>query len=77
MACSEAQIAAVARYNKKKYDSIGIFVPKGEREILKRIAASRGKSINGLFNDLARTVIEEYARDNPSLLLDEKGEDAG
>jgi len=77
MACSEAQIAAVARYNKKNYDNIGFFVPKGQKEILKRVALARGKSLNGLFNDLARAVIEEYAKDNPSILPEGNGEDAG
>jgi len=68
MASTEAQIAAVARYNRKNYDNIGIYVPKGRKDILRQIALARGKSLNGLFNDLARAVIEEYVKDNPSIL---------
>lgn len=43
---SDAQKEATARYNKKKYDRINIVVHKGQRQIIKDFAASRGKSLN-------------------------------
>lgn len=45
-------------YNAKAYDRIYITVPKGVKEIVARLAASDGKSLNGLINDM----IESYIR---------------
>jgi predicted HicB family RNase H-like nuclease len=46
------------RWNSKAYDRIALFVPKGERERLKQIAADNGTSLNGLIN----TAIAEYLK---------------
>lgn len=46
------------RWNSKAYDRIALFVPKGERERLKQIAADHGTSLNGLIN----TAIAEYIK---------------
>ena len=49
---SEAQKRAVAKYNAKSYDEIKIRVPKGRKAIISTYAASKGKSTNGLINEL-------------------------
>jgi len=41
-----------AQYNKDNYDNIRIYRPKGDREKIKAIAASKGVSMNELINDL-------------------------
>ena len=46
MKYSEAQKEATMRYNKKAYDRINIIVQKGQRQIIKDVAASQGKSLN-------------------------------
>ena len=42
------------RYNAKVYDQIPVRVPKGQKEMLKQFAQSRGESVNGLINNLIR-----------------------
>lgn len=51
MAYSDAQKEATARYNKKAYDRIDLIVKKGQRQIIKEFAASRGKSLNRFICD--------------------------
>ncbi len=51
MKYSDAQKEATARYNKKAYDWINLFVKKGQRQILKDYAASQGKSLNRFICD--------------------------
>ena len=46
LAYSEAQKEATARYNKKAYDRIDLIVPKGQRQVIKDFANSKGISIN-------------------------------
>ena len=41
-------------YAKKAYDNLRIIVPKGRKEDIEAHATSKGKSINGLVNDLIR-----------------------
>lgn len=48
---SDAQKEATARYNKKAYDRIDLVVPKGQREVIKQFAASKGKSLNRFILD--------------------------
>ncbi len=48
---SDAQKEATARYNKKTYDRIEIIVKKGQRQVIKDFAASRGKSLNRFICD--------------------------
>lgn len=42
------------KYNSENYDNLRIVVPKGRRRTIKAYAEERGKSINGLVNDLLR-----------------------
>lgn len=39
-------------YAKKAYDDLRIQVKKGGKEVIRQYAASHGKSINGLVNEL-------------------------
>lgn len=41
-------------YNEKAYDRLAITVPKGQKAAIEEHAASKGKSVNGLVNDLIR-----------------------
>lgn len=42
------------RYNAKAYDQLPIRIPKGQKQAVEAHAASKGKSVNGLVNDLLR-----------------------
>ena len=57
---SKARIAANNRYNAKAYDRINIAVPKGDKDIIKDHAESKGESINGFVN---RAIDEAMERD--------------
>lgn len=41
-------------FNEKAYDRLAITIPKGKKAALESHATSKGKSINGLVNDLIR-----------------------
>jgi hypothetical protein len=41
-----AETRAKNKFNKKNYDRLAVFVPKGDREIIKAAAKSRGLSTN-------------------------------
>ena len=47
----DSQKEATARYNKKTYDRIDLVVKKGQRQALKDIAATQGKSLNRFILD--------------------------
>lgn len=55
-----ANIRAVNKYNKKNYDRLAILVPKGQRDILRTHAESRGESLNGF---VKRAIDETIERD--------------
>lgn len=57
---SEAQKKAVAKYNAKAYDEIKIRVKKRGKEVISNHAAAKGKSINGLVNELLEGEIPEF-----------------
>lgn len=57
---SKARIEANNRYNAKAYDRINIAVPKGQKDIIKAHAESKGESINGFVN---RAIDETMQRD--------------
>ncbi|MDD5795839.1 MAG: hypothetical protein PUD24_02735 [Oscillospiraceae bacterium] len=61
MPVSKAQQKAVARYNAKSYDRIELKVKKGNKDIIKAHAESKGESINGFVN---RAIDETMERDN-------------
>lgn len=44
---SKTSAAAKNRYNAKAYDRIAVVVPKGQKEIIKAHAESKGESLNG------------------------------
>lgn len=52
MTASKAKLKAIKKYNSKSYESLMIRVHKGDREIIQEHAKSKGKSINGLVNEL-------------------------
>ncbi len=54
---SEAQKKAVAKYNAKTYDEIKIRVKKGAKAVISDYAAAKGKSTNGLVNELLEAEI--------------------
>lgn len=60
---SKARIEANNRYNAKAYDRINIAVPKGQKDIIKAHAESKGESINGFVN---RAIDETMQRETES-----------
>lgn len=52
---SAARIRANNKYNAKAYDRINIAVPKGMKQAVEVHAKGRGKTLNGLLNELIRT----------------------
>ena len=54
MPVSKAQQNAVNKYIKNNYDSLRIVIPKGRKNDVEAHAKAKGKSINGLVNDLLR-----------------------
>lgn len=57
---SDAQKEATARYNKKTYDRIDVVVPKGQRDVIKAFAASRGKSLNRFILDAVEAEMNKH-----------------
>lgn len=62
MALSEARKRANAKYNAKAYDEIKIRVQKGNKKIISDYAASNGRSVNGLVNELLADKIPELKK---------------
>ena len=46
------------RYNKKAYDRINLTVPKGQKEVIKAHAESKGESVNGFIQRAIDTTME-------------------
>ncbi len=59
MGYTEAQRQATARYNKKAYDRIEIFVRKGKKQIIKDFAQKQGLSMNKFINEAVNKAMEE------------------
>ncbi len=59
----ESQRAATARYNKKTYDRIEIFVRKGKKQVIKEFAQKQGKSTNKFINEAIEKAMEEQEGD--------------
>lgn len=57
---SDAQKEATARYNKKTYERIEIFVKKGQKQVLKDFAASQSKSVNRFILDLIEAEMNKH-----------------
>lgn len=49
---TKAQTKASNKYNAKAYDRIALQVKKGQREIIRKHAQSKGMSLNGYINKL-------------------------
>ena len=47
----KASTRAKNKYNAANYDSLRIVVPKGKKEIIRKYATNKGKSINGFVNE--------------------------
>lgn len=47
------------RYNEKAYDRIALVVPKGQKDIIKAHAESRGESINGFIQRAINEAIQK------------------
>ena len=59
MAFSDAQKEATARYKKKAYDRIEIFVRKGKKQVIKEFAQKQGKSTNKFINEAIEKAMAE------------------
>lgn len=46
------------RYNEKAYDRINLTVPKGEKDIIKAHAESKGESVNSFIQRAIQTTME-------------------
>lgn len=57
----DAQREATARYNRKTYERVELRVKKGQRELIKKAAEERGKSLNRFVLDL---IAKELERDD-------------
>ncbi len=55
---SDAQKEATARYNRKAYERIELFVKKGQKQIIKDYADSQEKSVNRFILDLVESEIK-------------------
>ena len=60
MPISEAQRKAVAKYNAANYDRVELRLKKGQKDIIKAHAESRGESLN---NFVSRALSETMERD--------------
>ena len=63
MAFSDAQKEATARYNKKAYDRIEIFVRKGKKQVIKEFDQKQGKSTNKFINEAIEKAMAEQEGD--------------
>lgn len=57
---SKRKISANSRYTKENYDSVIFYVPKGERDALKKYAQSKNLSLNKLI----QTALNEYKKNH-------------
>lgn len=51
--------ASKQKYNDKAYDRIALTVKKGEKDIIKAYAESKGMSLNGYINKLIKNDMEQ------------------
>ena len=58
MPVSKAQQKAVNKYMSQNYDRINLTVPKGQKEIIKTHAESRGESVNAFLNRAAQETMQ-------------------
>lgn len=58
MSTAVARTRAASKYRKKAYDRFSVVFKKGDRDIYKEYAASRGKSLNGIIVELLKREME-------------------
>lgn len=46
------------RYNDKAYDRINLVVPKGQKDVIKAHAETRGESVNGFIQRAIQTTMD-------------------
>lgn len=56
---TESRKRANEKYNAKAYDQIKVIVKKGQRDIIKSFAESKGMSLNGYINKLITEDMEQ------------------
>lgn len=61
---SKAQQRAVSKYMKENYDEIKVRVGKGQKEIIKAHAESRGESVNSFIGRAIENQIERDKQGN-------------
>lgn len=57
-----AETRAKNKFNKKNYDRLAVFVPKGDRELIKAVAKSKGYSMNEF---ILKAVYRELGKHSP------------
>lgn len=58
---SKKQQACVNRYIAKSYDRVNLTLPKGQKDVIRAHAESRGESVNAF---IQRAIAEAMERDN-------------
>lgn len=53
--------ASKAKYNAKAYDEIKVRVLKGDKDRIRALAQSQGKTVNGFIYDLIRAEMKKEA----------------
>lgn len=56
---SEAQKRAKKKWESANYDSIRVWVPKGDKEKIKAFAKERGQSLNGFITSLIGDIMNK------------------
>ena len=59
---SKTSAAVKNRYNEKAYDRINLTVPKGQKEVIKAHADSKGESVNAFIQRAIQTAMENDAK---------------
>lgn len=59
---------AVNKYIKKHYDRINLTLSKGDKDIIKRVAASHGMSVNGFIKSILNSEIVRYKTESKNKL---------
>ena len=61
MTISKAQQKAVNKYVRENYDRVNVNMPKGQKDVIKSHAESRGETLNAFIN---RAILETMGREN-------------
>ena len=57
---NEKYYVYISKFNKEKYDDIMLHVPKGQKEIIKKIAEKKGMSMSGYIKNLMEEDIKAF-----------------